>query len=162
MPRWLGNSHSVWLLTVPAHVLECAGSITPYLDLCPVSPRPWAKANYSSLPFKWKNNRLTATLVKQGFPESCFISEKSWTWLSTVKEHTKCWCWMQKPTDFGMLKEYALRWQLHSHGQEKFVPRPDTDPMLLVRFTTPPNIVSTAALWREAVPKLAWISPSQS
>lgn len=44
------------------------------------------------------------------------------------------------------VKEYALRWQLHNHSQDKFVPRPDTDPTPLVRFTIPPNVVSTAAL----------------
>lgn len=60
-----------------------------------------------------------------------------------------------KTIRFWNVKEYALRWQLHNHGQEKFVPRPDTDPTLLVRFTTPLNIVSTAALRREAVSELA-------
>lgn len=51
-----------------------------------------------------------------------------------------------KTIRFWNVKEYALRWQLHNRGQDKFVPRPDTDPMLLVRFTTLPNIVSTAVL----------------
>lgn len=49
-------------------------------------------------------------------------------------------------TRFWNVKNYTLSWQLHSHSQDKLVPRPDSDPTLLVRFTTPPNVVSTAAL----------------
>lgn len=35
-------------------------------------------------------------------------------------------------TRFWNVKKYTLSWQLHSHSQDKFVPRPDTDPTLLV------------------------------
>lgn len=35
-------------------------------------------------------------------------------------------------TGFWNVKKYTLSWQLHSHSQDKFVPRPDTDPTLLV------------------------------
>lgn len=35
-------------------------------------------------------------------------------------------------TRFWNVKKYTLSWQFHSHSQDKFVPRPDTDPTLLV------------------------------
>lgn len=35
-------------------------------------------------------------------------------------------------TRFSNVKKYTLSWQLHSHSQDKLVPRPDTDPTLLV------------------------------
>lgn len=35
-------------------------------------------------------------------------------------------------TRFWNVKKYTLSWQLHSHSQDKFVPRLDTDPALLV------------------------------
>lgn len=49
-------------------------------------------------------------------------------------------------TRFWNVKKYTLSWQLHSHSQDKLVSRLDRDPTLLVRFTTPLNIVSTAVL----------------
>lgn len=48
-------------------------------------------------------------------------------------------------TRFWNVKKYTLSWQLHSHSQDKLMPRPDPDPTLLVSFTTPPNIVSNSS-----------------
>lgn len=66
-------------------------------------------------------------------------------------------------TRFWNVKKYTLNWLLQSHSQDKFVPRPDTDPTLLVRFITPLNehsIYSSSVM--RGVSKLSQISLSRS
>lgn len=51
-----------------------------------------------------------------------------------------------KPDRFWNAKEYALRWQLHSHSQDRFVSKSDTDPTVSQIYHMTEHSIYTPAL----------------